>query len=77
MFSCELCEIFKNTFFYRAPPVAASVTIWKLFFRLYALEKKADLLAMSVLDAATQIAVLKLRRISQNFQNKNQVSFVN
>ena len=77
MFSCELCEILKNTFFYRALPVAASVTIWKLFFRLYALEKKADLLAMSVLDAATQIAVLKLRRISQNLQNKNQVSFVN
>ena len=59
MFSCELCEIFKNTFFYRAPPVAASVTIWKLLFRLYALEKKADLLAMSVLDAATQIAVFE------------------
>ena len=26
MFSCEFCEIFKNTFFYRTPPVAASVT---------------------------------------------------
>ena len=24
VFSCEYCEIFKNTFFYRAPPVAAS-----------------------------------------------------
>ena len=24
VFSCEFCEIFKNTFFYRAPPVAAS-----------------------------------------------------
>ena len=23
VFSCEFCEIFKNTFFYRAPPVAA------------------------------------------------------
>ena len=27
VFSCEFCEIFKNTFFYRTPPVAASV-IW-------------------------------------------------
>ena len=24
VFSCEFCEIFKNTFFYRAPPMAAS-----------------------------------------------------
>ena len=24
MFSCEYCDIFKNTFFYRTPPVAAS-----------------------------------------------------
>ena len=24
VFSCELCDIFKNTFFQRAPPVAAS-----------------------------------------------------
>ena len=25
--SCEYCEIFKNTIFYRTPPVAASVGI--------------------------------------------------
>ena len=25
VFSCEYCEIFKNTFFNRTPPVAASV----------------------------------------------------
>ena len=25
MFSCEYCEIFKNTFFYRILPVAASL----------------------------------------------------
>ena len=24
VYSCEICEIYKNTFFYRAPPVAAS-----------------------------------------------------
>ena len=24
MIFCEICEIFKNTFFYRTPPVAAS-----------------------------------------------------
>ena len=24
MFSCEICQIFKSTFFYRTPPVAAS-----------------------------------------------------
>ena len=27
MFSCEFCKIFKNTFSYRTPPVAASVTL--------------------------------------------------
>ena len=26
VFSCEFCEISKNTFFYRTPPVAVSVT---------------------------------------------------
>ena len=25
VFSCEFCEISKNTFFYRTPPVAASI----------------------------------------------------
>ena len=25
VFSCEFCEIFRKTFFYRTPPVAASV----------------------------------------------------
>ena len=24
VFPCEICEFFKNTFFYRLPPVAAS-----------------------------------------------------
>ena len=27
MLSCEICEIFKNTIFYRTPPVAASVIV--------------------------------------------------
>ena len=25
LFSCEICKIFKNTFFYRTPPMAVSV----------------------------------------------------
>ena len=29
MFSCEFCEISKNTFFYRTPPVAASAHFLK------------------------------------------------
>ena len=32
VFSCEFCEIFKSTFFYRTPPVAASKEILLLFF---------------------------------------------
>ena len=31
MFSCEYCEIFKNSFFYRTPRVAASAQ-WKQYF---------------------------------------------
>ena len=32
MCSCEIWEIFKNTFFYRTPPVAVSVMcIWLLY----------------------------------------------
>ena len=35
VFSCELCEISKNTFCYRTPPVAASdITLFFLIFRL-------------------------------------------
>ena len=30
VFSCEFCEIFKNTYFYRTPLVAASVLFRKL-----------------------------------------------
>ena len=28
VFSCEFCEISKNTFFYRTPPVSASVIVY-------------------------------------------------
>ena len=31
VFSCEFCKISKNTFFYRTPPVAASVLISPLY----------------------------------------------
>ena len=31
MFSCKSCEIFKNTIFYRAPPVVASESFLKIF----------------------------------------------
>ena len=31
VFPCEFCEIFKNTFFYRTPPVADSVNFYLLF----------------------------------------------
>ena len=33
VFSCEFCEISKNTFSYRTPPVAASVMVNKRFFQ--------------------------------------------
>ena len=37
-FSCESCEIFKNTFFYRTPPVTASeqtqIYLWFIVWRL-------------------------------------------
>ena len=28
MFSCECCEFFKNSFFYRTPPVAAFMSVY-------------------------------------------------
>ena len=34
VFSCEFCEISKNTFSYRTPPVAASVITWSRFARM-------------------------------------------
>ena len=35
MFSCEFCEISKNTFFHRTPPVAASELVKKYCFKLF------------------------------------------
>ena len=32
--SCKFCEISKNTFSYRTPPVAASITIMKMKTKL-------------------------------------------
>ena len=40
VFSCESCEIFKNIFFYRAPPVAAFGDN-KCRVRLFTLSKQA------------------------------------
>ena len=34
VFSCEYCQIFKNSFFYRTPPVAASVSYKRHELRL-------------------------------------------
>ena len=31
VFSCEFCEIFKSTYFYETPPVAASTPTFKTF----------------------------------------------
>ena len=36
LFSCEFCEIFKNAFFYRTPPLAASAI--SLLFMIVFLE---------------------------------------
>ena len=33
VFSCEVCEISKNTFLYRIPLVAASALPWRFFFK--------------------------------------------
>ena len=33
VFSCEFCEIPKNTFSYRIPPVAASITNTEIYNR--------------------------------------------
>ena len=37
VFCRELCEICKNTFFYRTPPVAASGLLWlgKIYFSVF------------------------------------------
>ena len=34
VFSCEFCEIFKNTFFCRTPPVATSVSLYVLLVKI-------------------------------------------
>ena len=53
MFPCEFCEIFKNIFFYRTPPVAASwpaavnrnsLDTQKLFSQRYKNEKERKII---------------------------------
>ena len=41
MFSCKFCELFKNRFFYRKPPVAACMTITLLLMKTSS-EPKGD-----------------------------------
>ena len=38
VFSCEFCEILKNTFFYRTPPVATSEVVSNFLKRMYSVK---------------------------------------
>ena len=44
MFSCKICKIFKNTFFYRTPPVAASDSSAKVFFNKVTVHQAGNLI---------------------------------
>ena len=49
VFSCELCEIFKNTFFHRTPPVAASSLIYFQFTFCVQVDTKVTQLVKGIL----------------------------
>ena len=51
VFSCEFCEISKNTFFKRTPPMAASI-IWQNFgygLRVKRKEKFGNVIALHII----------------------------
>ena len=48
VFFCEFCEIFKNTFFYRTPPVAASVC--DAMTNIFLLFKTSEMITISTIN---------------------------
>ena len=70
-FSCELCEVFKSVFFYRTPPVTASICknpekIFKekWFFHFFA-DKRRDVYNINVICT---LALYNRRFSSNNFE---------
>ena len=64
-FSCKICEIVKNTFSYRTPPVAASETNWfniettcSLFTGDHSFENKVQYRRISDLELILKVKVL-------------------
>ena len=69
MFSYEICEIFKNTFFYRTPPVTASVfvrsthTLWiKLICSKNEITKTSTYIQKELEKIVPKIYILSLKR---------------
>ena len=76
MFSCELCKMFKNTFFYRTPPVAASD--WTLRFQKSSLKMVRAWSLLTLKMSLVKICRFLLRiatylSVSKNF-SKDDVS---
>ena len=77
MFSCESCEIYKNTFYYRTPPVAASgvlinFAILEPFFNKVAgLFKKNTYDGSFLLFTAANTFLYLLLTVASVFENKS------
>ena len=76
MFSCELCKMFKNTFFYRTPPAAASD--WTLRFQKSSLKMVRAWSLLTLKMSLVKICRFLLRiatdlSVSKNF-SKDDVS---
>ena len=57
VFSCEFCEIFKNTFFRRTPLVAASVTINMKLHSMFRVVKRIQQISLITYVCLTQYAL--------------------
>ena len=63
VFSCKLCEIFKNTFIHRTPPVAASINTEKWGHVLSLKEKLTDNIRI-ILPSRKLLRITALRRLN-------------
>ena len=61
MFSCEFCEIFKNTFFYRTPSVAASAKTYsyKMIASRFVFQRFSRTLNFHTLETVSQRCSVK------------------
>ena len=70
MFSYESCEIFKNTYFYRTPPVAASIII-------FIVDDQVLRQSQTEQQVREETFIVSIKMHNKRFLTQNQLNFDN